>query len=156
MLLAFWLLPLNTHASHTKIYFFWMQTEIKAPQFHFLIHVVIIINVSPLTPFKNIFVHKIIWTSLMTSVASSQFVPQNHYYRCTFPAASFKGNPSLINPLKPKLVRIIFKNSVRIAKKTQHFTITNINWLTLFKGIIAVYTENHTKHINTKWRVTDW
>jgi hypothetical protein len=47
-----------------------------------------------------------------------------------------------INPLKPKLVQIIFKNSVRTAKKTPHFTITKINWLMLFKEIIAVYTEN--------------
>jgi hypothetical protein len=44
---------------------------------------------------------------------------------------------------------IIFKNSVRTAKKTPHFTITKINWLTLFKEIIAVYGENHTKRINT-------
>jgi hypothetical protein len=44
---------------------------------------------------------------------------------------------------------IIFKNSVRTAKKTPHFTITKINWLTLFKKIIAVYSENHAKHINT-------
>jgi hypothetical protein len=53
------------------------------------------------------------------------------------------------NPLKPKLIQITFNNSVRTAKKTQHFTITNINWLTLFKEIIAVYSENHTKPINT-------
>jgi hypothetical protein len=52
--------------------------------------------------------------------------------------------------LKPKLVYLIFKNSVRTAKKTQHFTITKVNWLTLFKEIIAVYSENHMKHINTK------
>jgi hypothetical protein len=50
------------------------------------------------------------------------------------------------NPLIPRLVWIIFKNSVRTAKKTQHFTITKINWLTLFKEIIAVYTENLTKY----------
>jgi len=37
------------------------------------------------------------------------------------------------NPLKPKLVQIIFKNSVRTSKRTPHFTITKINWLTLFK-----------------------
>jgi hypothetical protein len=55
-----------------------------------------------------------------------------------------------INPLKPKLLCIIFKHSVRTAKKTQLFTITKINWLTLIKEIIAVYSENHTKHINTK------
>jgi hypothetical protein len=52
--------------------------------------------------------------------------------------------------LKPKLVYIIFKNSVRTTKKTIHFTITNINWLMLFKEIIAVYSENHTKLTNTK------
>jgi hypothetical protein len=62
---------------------------------------------------------------------------------------------SQINPLKPKFVQIIFKNSVRTAKKTQLFTITKINLLTLFKEIIAVYCENHTKQINTKLRVTD-
>jgi hypothetical protein len=44
---------------------------------------------------------------------------------------------------------LIFKNSVRTAKKTPHFTITKISWLTLFREIIAVYTENHTKSINT-------
>jgi hypothetical protein len=44
---------------------------------------------------------------------------------------------------------IIFNNSVRTAKKTQLFTITKINWLTLFKEIIAVFTENHMKSINT-------
>jgi hypothetical protein len=59
------------------------------------------------------------------------------------------------NPLKTKLVQIIFKNSVRTAKKTLHFTITKINWLTLFKKIIAVYTENHTKPLNTKCCIAD-
>jgi hypothetical protein len=45
---------------------------------------------------------------------------------------------------------VIFKNLVirPTSKKTQHFTITKINRLTLFKEIIAVYSENHTKHIN--------
>jgi hypothetical protein len=37
-------------------------------------------------------------------------------------------------------------------KETLHFTITKINWLTLFKEIIAVYSVNHTKHINTNWK----
>jgi hypothetical protein len=44
----------------------------------------------------------------------------------------------LFNPLKSKLVQITFKDSVRTAKKTQHFTVTKINRLTLFKEIIAV------------------
>jgi hypothetical protein len=38
-------------------------------------------------------------------------------------------------------VKLIFNNSVRTAKKTPHFTITQINRLTLFKEIIAVYSE---------------
>jgi hypothetical protein len=38
-----------------------------------------------------------------------------------------------------------FKNSVRTAKKTLHFTVTKINWLTLFKEIIVVYSEKRTK-----------
>jgi hypothetical protein len=42
-----------------------------------------------------------------------------------------------------------FKNSVLTSKKTQHFTITKINWLMLFKEIIAVYCKNHTKPIDT-------
>jgi hypothetical protein len=50
---------------------------------------------------------------------------------------------------------MIFKNSVRTAKKTQLFTITSINWLTLFKEIIPVYTQNHTKSTNKKWKVID-
>jgi hypothetical protein len=40
---------------------------------------------------------------------------------------------------------MLFKNSVRTSQRTPHFTITKINWLTLFKEIIAVYRENHTK-----------
>jgi hypothetical protein len=46
------------------------------------------------------------------------------------------------------LAHIIFKNSVRTSKRTPHFTITWINWLMLFKEIITVYSENHTKPIN--------
>jgi hypothetical protein len=42
---------------------------------------------------------------------------------------------------------MLFKNSVRTSKRTPHFTITKINWLTLFKEIIAVYSENYTKPI---------
>jgi hypothetical protein len=38
----------------------------------------------------------------------------------------------------------VFKNPVRTSKRTPHFTITKINWLMLFKEIIAVYIENHT------------
>jgi hypothetical protein len=33
---------------------------------------------------------------------------------------------------------MLFKNSVRTSKRTLHFTITKINWLTLFKEIIPL------------------
>jgi phage-related tail protein len=42
----------------------------------------------------------------------------------------------------------MFKNSVRTTKKTWHFTIKNIDLLTMFKETIPVYTKNHKKHKN--------
>jgi hypothetical protein len=53
------------------------------------------------------------------------------------------------------LIYTVYKNRVRTSKRTPHFTITKINWLTLFKETITVYSENHTKPINTKCRMTD-
>jgi hypothetical protein len=50
---------------------------------------------------------------------------------------------------------MLFKNSVRTSKRTPNFTITKINFLTLFKEIIAVYSENHAKPTNTKCSITD-
>jgi hypothetical protein len=50
--------------------------------------------------------------------------------------------------VKPKLVSLPFKNSVRTSKRTLHFPITEINWLTLFTEVIPAYSENHTKPIN--------
>jgi hypothetical protein len=44
---------------------------------------------------------------------------------------------------------MLFKNSVRTAKKTQHFSITKTSWSILFKEIIAIYSGNYTKPINT-------
>jgi hypothetical protein len=60
------------------------------------------------------------------------------------------GKRSYLNAMKTKLVYILFKNSVRTAKGTPNFTITKINWLMLFKEVIAVYSKNHAKPINTK------
>jgi hypothetical protein len=48
---------------------------------------------------------------------------------------------SIFNPLKPKLVYILFKNSVRTSKRTPYFTITKINWLTLFKDVITLWSK---------------
>jgi hypothetical protein len=42
-----------------------------------------------------------------------------------------------------------FKNSIRISEETQRFSITGVSRLMQFKEIIAVYSENRTKHTNT-------
>jgi hypothetical protein len=68
-------------------------------------------------------------------------------YLVSLVQATFSLKIFLVGSLK--LIEIIFKNSVRTAKKTLHFTIIKINWLTLFKEIIAVYSHNHTKLVNT-------
>jgi hypothetical protein len=44
---------------------------------------------------------------------------------------------------------MLFKNLDRTSKRATDFTITEINWLTLFKEIIAVYSVSHTKAIKT-------
>jgi hypothetical protein len=46
-----------------------------------------------------------------------------------------------------KLSKSMSKRHSRTQSVPQHFTITKINWLTLFKEIIAVYSENHTEPI---------
>jgi hypothetical protein len=40
--------------------------------------------------------------------------------------------------------------SVRTSKRTPHFTITNVNFLTLCKEIVCVYMDNHVEPTNTK------
>jgi hypothetical protein len=61
-----------------------------------------------------------------------------------------------LNPLKHKFYLIIFKKPARTAKKAQHATLTKIKWLTLFKEIIVVYSDNRTKHANTEYRVSEF
>jgi hypothetical protein len=46
-------------------------------------------------------------------------------------------------------LNIISNDSVLTAKKTANFTIRKINWLTLFKEVIAVCSENCMKSVNT-------
>jgi hypothetical protein len=58
-----------------------------------------------------------------------------------------------INPLKPELIQIIFKDSLRTPKKTQHFSTAKIKLFPLFKEIIAVYIENRTKPVSTNYRI---
>jgi hypothetical protein len=74
-------------------------------------------------------------------------------------------NPRTMGPIEntltirpPRALKLFFitlKNSIRTSKRTQHFTITKITWLTLFKEIIAVYSENHKKCIHKKSNFTD-
>jgi hypothetical protein len=52
------------------------------------------------------------------------------------------------------LVYMLFKNSVRTSNRTTPFTITKINRLMTLNKITDVYSENHTKPINTKYSVT--
>jgi hypothetical protein len=51
--------------------------------------------------------------------------------------------------LKLKLLRIIFKNSVRTLNRKQPFTTTRIKRLMMFQEKITVYIQNHAKPINT-------
>jgi hypothetical protein len=59
------------------------------------------------------------------------------------------------NPLKPRLVQILFEDSVRISKRAQHFTITKINCLILFKETTPVYSDNDKKLRNIKRKAAD-
>jgi hypothetical protein len=52
------------------------------------------------------------------------------------------------NPSKHQ-VHLYLKKSVPTLNKIQHVSMTTINWLTLFRETVAVYSENHKKHINT-------
>jgi hypothetical protein len=47
---------------------------------------------------------------------------------------------------------IIFKSLVLILKKIKLIFITNLIWLMLFTEKVAVYPNNHNKHINIHWK----
>jgi hypothetical protein len=42
---------------------------------------------------------------------------------------------------------MLFKNSVRTSKRTPHFTITKINWLTLFKAEPVMRFRTEARHM---------
>jgi hypothetical protein len=79
---------------------------------------------------------------MMEAVRTSETSVDNHFTRQYNPEDSSEHRLNVI------------KNSVRTSKRTPHFTITKINWLMLFKEIIAVYSEKHTRHMNIKYSVT--
>jgi hypothetical protein len=72
------------------------------------------------------------------------------YIRVKFDLSGDAERGRVFNPLKPKHVQ----TSVRTSKRTPQFTITKINWVTLFKQIITDYAENHTKPINKNCQPT--
>jgi hypothetical protein len=47
----------------------------------------------------------------------------------------------LFSILKPKLISVIFKNTVYTSKRTPHLTVAKISWL-MFYEIIAVYSDS--------------
>jgi hypothetical protein len=49
----------------------------------------------------------------------------------------------------------MFTNTFHTSKRTPNFIITKIDWLVVFKEIVAVFIENHTKPMNEKNSVTD-
>jgi hypothetical protein len=55
----------------------------------------------------------------------------------------------VLSEAEASLNKSLFKYSVLTAKKTLNFTITKIDWSMQFREIIAVYSEYHTKPINT-------
>jgi hypothetical protein len=67
---------------------------------------------------------------LLTSHFSSSFSNSSPLFFLLRLIILFYSRNFVLNPLKPNL---IFKNSVRTSQRTPHFTITKINWLTLFK-----------------------
>jgi hypothetical protein len=52
----------------------------------------------------------------------------------------------LFNPYGLKFFYTLYKDSARTLQVTQWVSITQSNQLMLFREIIAIYCENHTKH----------
>jgi hypothetical protein len=57
--------------------------------------------------------------------------------------------PSRFNSLKHEARLNKTKKCSYYLKETLHVSMTTINWLILFRKIIAVYSENHTKSMNS-------
>jgi hypothetical protein len=76
------------------------------------------------------------------------FAPQSNKATVTDSYAETTSAP--FKTWKPKLVYLTLKKLVRTAKETQHLTTKNVNGQMLFRKIMAVYYENHTKPIGSK------
>lgn len=60
---------------------------------------------------------------------------------------------TFINPLMPRLTKIICKPSDLTANKTQRIFTASVNWLMLIREITAVYSDDHMKPVNSKMTV---
>jgi hypothetical protein len=93
-----------------------------------------------------------VWTTtapwLVEQVESSSILYENCQRMCIETVYTRKHRNTHIQ------LKIIMLDPDRTAKKTQHFSIEKINWLILFKETMAVFTENHTKPVNTKLKCT--
>jgi hypothetical protein len=44
---------------------------------------------------------------------------------------------------------MLLNNEAHAADRTQHFTVTNVNWFMMLEEVITLYSENNTRPINT-------
>jgi hypothetical protein len=67
-----------------------------------------------------------------------------------------KTSRTFLNFAHPFEANACLNNSLSTSKKTQSVSIRKLDWLMLFKEMIAVYSENHMKPVYEKFRITDW
>jgi hypothetical protein len=61
----------------------------------------------------------------------------------------WKWRENVLNSLQPFEAEARLNMIFSPYLETQHVPISEVNWLMLFKEMIIIYTENHTKPINT-------
>jgi hypothetical protein len=116
---------------------------LKVSQFHTWLLCVFI-------QFMNLCVHALLWTDIERK-SKHKFTLSRRNEWCFIYGRKkstllLEGSQAM--PARPSNLNNI-DSSVRTSKKTQHFSITKTNWFVLFKEIIAVYSDNHAKSINT-------
>jgi hypothetical protein len=73
---------------------------------------------------------------------SSDYSPHSFWnsYRCLFLISARYFTATHLTPWGPTLVYVIFRHLYPTAKKTRRVYITEINWLTVFKEIMNIYS----------------
>jgi hypothetical protein len=72
------------------------------------------------------------------------FAPINELGLLQVPCADYCSGVRSFKALKLEFLLVIFKDSV-----PTHCTVIKVSWLMLFKDMIAVYSENYTKCVDT-------